>query len=87
MTAKEAKEKQDRIAQHYNLGWWYGTDCEKCCGIFPKLMMSGATSHEQCYYQCEVCGKRSEPCLMPWIARDKWNDHEYVQEEKQLSFL
>ena len=36
MNKAEAKANQDRIALNYKLEWWYGTHCEKCCGIYPK---------------------------------------------------
>lgn len=86
MTAKEAKENQDRIAKNYKLEWWYGTKCEKCCGVYPKLMFSG-TCNKYCYYQCEVCGKRTEKYSMPWLARDAWNNREYKREDIQMSFM
>lgn len=30
MTKEEAKANQDRIAKDYDLGFWYGTECEVC---------------------------------------------------------
>ena len=72
MTAKEARDNQDRIAKQYDLGWWYGTRCQKCCGVYPKLMMTNDML--KCFYQCEVCGTRTEPALMPWIAEEAWNN-------------
>ena len=80
MTAEQAKANQDRIAKHYDLGWWYGTRCKKCCGIYPKLMYYEKMEH-RVYYQCEVCGKRTNPKKMPWIAEKTWNDGEYVENE------
>ena len=70
MTKQEAIENQTKIAEHYNLGWWYGTNCQKCHDVYPKLMTTG---NGDCYYQCEVCGKRSGSHSMPWLARDDWN--------------
>lgn len=72
MTREEAKANQDRIAKNYNLGFWYGTNCEKCCGVYPKFCTHDGKQH-MCYYECEVCGKRTKLCTMPWIARDEWN--------------
>lgn len=72
MTAEEAKKNQDRIAEHYNLGWWYGTRCRKCCGVYPKLIMTNDLL--KCFYQCEVCGTRTAPETMPWIAEEAWNN-------------
>ena len=38
MTREEAKAKQDEIeASGFNLGYWYGTGCKKCCGVYPKF--------------------------------------------------
>lgn len=87
MTQEEAKRNQDRIAKHYDLGWWYGTHCEKCCGIYPKLMHSGDSAYTKVFYQCEVCGKRTEEKSMPWIAEEAWNAHEFKDEYVQLSLF
>ena len=87
MTKREAIENQERLAQRYNLGWWYGTMCEKCCDVYPKLMREGSPSKELCYYECEVCGKRTEGFLMPWMATAAWNDHEYKTNAVQLNLL
>lgn len=86
MTAKEAKANQDRIAKNFNLGWWYGVNCEKCCGVYPKLMVSG-NCNEFCYFQCEVCGKRTKKEVMPWVAEEAWNRHEWIEEVRQLSLF
>ena len=76
MTKEQAIKKQKELSEKWELGWWYGTACEKCCGFYPKLMKSGPSFDEECYYQCEVCGKRTEAALMPWISRDAWNNHD-----------
>lgn len=86
MTADEAKREQDRIAAHYNLAWWYGTDCEKCCGVFPKFMVSGGMD-SKCWYECQVCGKRTKPEIMPWIAREAWNSGKVQVEGVQMSMF
>ena len=72
MTSAEAKANQDRLAEHYDLGWWYGVRCAKCCGVFPKLMMT--KDMLECFYQCEVCGRRTAPEKMPYIAEEAWNN-------------
>lgn len=88
MTAEEVKAKQDALtAKGYNLGWWYGTRCAKCCGVYPKLLFSGDLSHAEVFYQCEVCGKRTEPKVMPWIAEEAWNNGEYTGELLQYSLF
>lgn len=86
MTEQQAKANQDRIAAHYELGWWYGTRCRKCCEVFPKLMKT-TTTHDQCYYECEVCGKKTKPFDMPWQSEKAWNNGEYVKEMRQLSLF
>ena len=87
MTAQEAKKNQDDIVkQGYKLSHWYGTWCEKCCGVYPKFETSGALQ-EKCYYICEVCGKRTENFDMPWLARDAWNNHEYKETCTQMSLF
>lgn len=86
MTAEEAKRNQDEIAKHYNLGHWYGTNCEKCCGVYPKLMVLHRFNvMEDTWYECEVCGKRTRKVTMPWIAREEWNAGKY--EEQQMSIF
>ena len=87
MTKEEAKANQERIAEHFNLSWWYGTDCEKCCEVYPKLGTEGNPSCEDCFYVCEVCGKRTKGYVMPWLARDAWNRHEYKSCHTQLSLF
>lgn len=72
MTREEAKANQDRIAKDFNLSYWYGTNCKKCCGVFPKFRHSDAFGGG-CWYECEVCGTRTEEKSMPWIAADAWN--------------
>ena len=78
MTYEEAKENQDRIARDYNLGWWYGLHCEKCCEVYPKLSTEGNLAGGDCFYECEVCGKRVRGFAMPWLARDAWNRGEFL---------
>lgn len=73
MKASEAKANQKRIAKDFDLGWWYGTRCNKCCGVYPKLMHEGNSACANTYYQCEVCGTRTKGYVMPWLAEEAWN--------------
>ena len=86
MTREEAKANQDRIAKDFDLSYWYGTHCEKCCDVFPKFRTFGDLGgRSKCYYECEVCGKRTELFDMPWQSEKAWNNHEY--KETQLSWF
>lgn len=86
MTEAEAKANQDRIiAQGYELGWWYGTGCRKCCGVYPKFMTADILSPENDYYQCEVCGKRTRKMYsMPWLAEAAWNNGEVTEPQMNI---
>lgn len=86
MTPEQAAKRQAEIAEKFNLGWWYGTDCEKCCGVYPKFKTTN-TPEAFCYYECEVCGKRTEIYSMPWLARNAWNEHKYKKGLHQLSLF
>ena len=87
MTREAAIANQEQIvADGYRLEWWYGTDCEKCCGVYPKFMTSYVGLGEQCYYQCEVCGKRTKGCDMSHFAADAWNRHEYLDNRQMTIF-
>lgn len=81
MTPEEAKAEQARIAQHYRLEWYYGTDCTPCCEVYPKFK-STRGPEDLCYYECPVCGKRTEGHSMPWLARDAWNRGETYREKE-----
>lgn len=84
MTREEVKAKQDEIvASGFNLGHWYGTGCEKCCGVYPKFC-TGTYPNDVCWYECEVCGKRTEAVTMPWIAKEKWNAGEFLEEQIRM---
>lgn len=88
MTPEQAKANQERIAKNYNLGWWYGTHCTKCCGVYPKMMVTGGFSSEDAYYQCEVCGKRTKAYIMPHLAESAWNRGEFADGgENQISLF
>ena len=81
MTKEEAKANQDRIAKNFKLSWWYGTNCEKCCEVYPKFDTEGDSAGGRCFYICEVCGKRTNGFSMPWLAERAWNNHEYKQNQ------
>ena len=85
MTAEEARANQERIAKHYKLSWWYGTDCNKCCGVYPKLIIGVGGVTDLCRYECEVCGSTTAAFAMPWQARDAWNHGDFVL--KQLTMF
>lgn len=87
MTEQQAKANQGRIAEHYNLGWWYGVRCKKCCEVYPKFMTTD-TTREKCYYECEVCHKKTKLFDMPWQAEEAWNNDEYDETVlRQLSLF
>jgi len=81
MTQEEAAAKQVEISKNYDLSFWYGTGCDRCCGVFPKFMTTD-TMNPMCWYECEVCGKRTEPQPMPWLAKAAWNKGQFL--EKQI---
>ena len=83
---KEEKAKQDELRKSNMLGYYYGTDCNKCCGVYPSFQTSVKGFDSQGYYVCLVCGKESKHASMPWIARDYWNGGKYEWEpERQLT--
>ena len=86
MTEKQALKHQTELAKHYNLAWWYGTDCKKCCSVYPRLEKTD-TIRGECFYRCEVCGKRTKAYIMPWLARDAWNNNENAEGLWQLSLF
>ena len=76
MTMEEAKADQEDVAKHFKLGWWFGVHCDKCCGVYPRLHTSEGFDG-LCWYECDVCGKRTVKASMPWIAEREWNDERY----------
>lgn len=84
MTREEAKANQERIAKHFKLDWWYGTDCKKCCGVYPKLIIGIDGFNDLVRYECEVCGTTTKPQIMPWVARDEWNAGKFIEQEMRL---
>ena len=86
MTREEAETEQRKLEiRGMNPGWWYGTSCEKCCGLYPRFRCDGSNNTKNCWYECDVCGKRTDRHEMPWAAREAWNRHEYMEE--QIRFL
>ena len=85
MTKEEAKRNQEKIAKYYNLGWWYGTNCNKCCGVYPKLIAHLEGFNDLCRYECEVCGTTTEAQEMPWQAEKEWNEGRFIA--KQISLF
>lgn len=84
MTADEAKHHQDKlIAEGFSLSMWYGTNCRKCCGVYPKLV-THLGAEDLCRYECEVCGKRTDAYAMPWIAEKAWNAGHFVTGQMRL---
>lgn len=84
-TAEEVKKEQDRLSERYDLGWWYGTGCKKCCGVYPKFMQKMGFDPKDSWYECEVCGRRTDLFTMPWLAEEAWNKGETWIEQEQLS--
>ena len=74
-TTEEIKAHQDKLGN--NASWYYGTWCNKCCGVYPAFMKE-QTFDDKGYYVCLVCGKESIHTDMPWQARDEWNAGNYV---------
>lgn len=70
---EDVKREQEEIAKHYKLSWWYYDGGRKCCGVYPKIMKEGDTSHEKVYLECEVCGSRTKSHLMPFMAKEEWD--------------
>jgi hypothetical protein len=87
MTKEDAKANQDRLAKDFDLGFWYGTNCEKCCGVYPKMEVEGDLSCADVFYVCEVCGRRTKGYVMPWQAQEAWNRHEYKSICTQMSLF
>ena len=73
--AKEIKAHQDSLDK--NAGWYYGTDCKKCCGVYPAFFTE-QTFDSKGYYVCLVCGKESKHEVMPWIAAREWNRGNFI---------
>lgn len=88
-TAEEEKAYQEKLGKL--LSYYYGTNCKKCCGVYPAFFIEG-TFRDYGYYVCLVCGRESEHKVMSWMARDSWNNGEYSwtpepKEGEQLSIF
>lgn len=81
----DAINYQKRLAKYYDLGHWYGTWCKKCCDVFPRHVSHYKGFEDMMFYQCEVCGRRTKDCYMPWIARDEWNNDNVFYKDGQIS--
>ena len=89
MTKEDAIMEQKLLQiKGFNLGHWFGTDCEKCCDVYPRFVNRNTNDkYHSCAYRCDVCGKQTEWTGMPWQARDAWNEHKYQGAGVQLSFI
>ena len=83
--AEVVKARQDALGK--NVGWYFGTNCRKCHGVYPAFFTESGFEALG-YYVCLVCGKESIHEPMPHIAARDWNadrykwqpsGHEYVQ--------
>ena len=83
MTAEQAKANQDELAKHYRLSYWYGTNCKKCCGVYPKFRTTNGFD-SKCFYECEVCGTRTDLFPMPWLAERAWNNGEFLETQYSM---
>ena len=83
MTREEAEANQTRLAEHFDLSFWYGTNCKKCCGVYPKLIV-GIGPQDLCRYECEVCGTTTAAFKMPWLAEEAWNRGEFKLKQLKL---
>ena len=85
MTREDAlANQQEIVARGYRLEHWYGTWCKKCCGVYPKFMKVNTQNPKDCYYECEVCGRRTDLYTMPWLARDAWNSDNILENQISL---
>ena len=89
MTQQEAMQEQKRLEiSGFNLGWYFGTRCEKCCGVYPRYLTRDVNDkYHSAYYKCDVCGKQTEYYGTPQQAEEAWNNHKYMGEGVQLSFI
>ena len=76
-SAEEVKAHQEKLGE--NAGWYYGTWCKKCCGVYPAFY-NELNFNNFGYDVCLVCGKESLHEPMPWQCRDDWNAGRYIWE-------
>ena len=89
MTREEASYEQRMLQiKGFNLSFWFGTGCEKCCGVYPRFKKKDTNDkYHDCYYQCDVCGKQTDYYGMPWQCEEAWNNHNYLGEGVQMSIF
>ena len=78
-------DQRSLAAAGFDIAWWFGVRCEKCCGLYPRLIVEN-TSDAMCWYECDVCGRRGAKREMPWQAERAWNDGEIVFEGQPRLF-
>ena len=69
----------------FDIAWWFGVKCDKCCDLFPRLIVED-TSRALCWYECDECGRRTGRFEMPWQAQDAWNRGEFEFEGQPRLF-
>lgn len=79
-STESIKAKQDRLGE--NAAWYYGTNCKKCCGVFPAFFTE-QTFEGLGYFVCLVCGRESQHEHMAWQAEESWNAGRYCFEPKE----
>lgn len=88
MTKAEAIQEQRHISMVSKLEFYFGTNCEKCCEVYPRLCRRDTNDkYHDTYYKCDVCGKRTEYFGMPWVAAEAWNKHEYAGGGVQINMF
>ena len=82
-STKEIKAIQDKLGGM--LSFYYGTWCNKCCGVYPAFYTEMGFKDDG-YYVCLVCGKESKHEPMGWMARDDWNNGIFKWEPDKEEF-
>ena len=84
-TAEDEAEHQRKLGNF--LSFYYGLDCKKCCGVYPRYFTTDGFESKG-YYVCLVCGKESEHGDMEHLARANWNEgrYEWKPEEKEYQY-
>lgn len=71
MDNEELKAKQARLGVHAY--WYYGTNCRKCHDVWPTIKVEYHIGWDECYFMCEVCGRRTKNCITLQEAEQEWN--------------
>ncbi len=88
MTKEDAIMEQKLLQiKGFNLGHWFGTNCTKCCDVYPRFKHRFENGKELGLYECPVCGKHTAGETMPWISAEAWNSGKYESCTVQQSFL